>query len=381
MPGETVFNPEDTVPSLRDLDPFDNGRFPAARTYCIHSRCRVETTDDNPDHMFPRGVCNSCFGLSSEQCALMCGACNGRVDPEWCAHENCTTQLSWPDRVWNADDQVWEFVICCHCLGATSQFCAEHGGACGDSATAPRHRHRQGWSRAPGIEEGWGMDEDDLDEVTEDWDQSITAPPRSPRLSVVGQSFTSGQFHGFVRTSFQENGDRVVDTWNTVLIDSVRSGRIRTCTGAFGPVLVDPYPVHNEAGRFAMSPLILSNYQTLIRCLFSRIRQYCIAQQSVALNGWWAVGTLGLTDTVYTFETVYVSISGTLCSVSGLADMFGTVINAAESHQFIASCRLLAYHATLQSHRMLCWFLIPENIGCGLNSLLYLPVAGFHRYL
>jgi hypothetical protein len=60
----------------------------------------------------------------------MCGACNGRVDPEWCAHahENCNTQLSWPDRVWNADDQVWEFVICCHCVGATSQFCAEHGG-------------------------------------------------------------------------------------------------------------------------------------------------------------------------------------------------------------------------------------------------------------
>ena len=68
------------------------------------------------------------------------------------------------------------------------------------------------------------MDEDDLDEVTEYWDQSITTPPRSPRLSVAGQSFTSGQFHGFVRTSFQEGGDRVVDTWNTVLIDSVRSG-------------------------------------------------------------------------------------------------------------------------------------------------------------
>ena len=72
---------------------------------------------------------------------------------------------------------------------------------------------------------------------------------------------------------------------------------------------------------------------------------------------------------------MYFSISGTLCSVSGLADMFGTVIDTAESRQFIASasCRLLAYHATLHSHRMLCWFLIPENIGFGLNSLLYLP--------
>ena len=58
----------------------------------------------------------------------MDGACTDRVDPEWCAHENCTKQLRWADRVWNADDQVWEFAICCHCLGATSQFCAEHGG-------------------------------------------------------------------------------------------------------------------------------------------------------------------------------------------------------------------------------------------------------------
>ena len=80
---------------------------------------------------------------------------------------------------------------------------------------------------------------------------------------------------------------------------------------------------------------MLSNVQTLIRCLLSRIRQYCIAQQSVALSGWWAVGTLGLTDTVYTFETVYLFISGTLCSVSGLADMFGTVSDAAESRQFM----------------------------------------------
>ena len=75
--------------------------------------------------MFPNGVCSSCFGHSSEQCALMCGACSGSVDPEYCAHANCTTQLSWPDREWNTQEQAWEFVICNHCLGATSQFCAE----------------------------------------------------------------------------------------------------------------------------------------------------------------------------------------------------------------------------------------------------------------
>ena len=192
------------------------------------------------------------------------------------------------------------------------------------------------------------MDLDDLDEVTEDGDQSPTTG--SSQLSVVGQSFTSGKFHGFVRTSFQ---DGVVDTWDTALFDSLRSSRIRTCAGDFGPVLVDTHPVHNEADRSTVSPLMLSNFQTLIRCLLSRIRQCCIAQQSVALNGWWAVGTLGLTDTVYTFETVSFSISGTLCSVSGLADMFGTFIDTDESRQFIASCRLLAYHATLHSHRML----------------------------
>ena len=51
----------------------------------------------------------------------------------------------------------------------------------------------------------------------------------------------------------------------------------------------------------------------------------------------------------------------------------GGFIDTAESRQFIASCRLLAHHAGLHSHRMLCWFLIPESIGCGLHSLLYLP--------
>ena len=36
-PPPVPFDPEDTLPSLRDLDPFDRGKFPAARTYCIHS--------------------------------------------------------------------------------------------------------------------------------------------------------------------------------------------------------------------------------------------------------------------------------------------------------------------------------------------------------
>ena len=123
------------VPSLRDLDPSDRGRFPAARTYCSHWHCGVETTHDNPEHMFPRGVCSSCFGYSSEQCSLMDGACTDHVNPEWCTHGNCTNKLKWEDRVWNAEDQVWEFLICCNCLGPTSQFCAEHGELCNGEAS------------------------------------------------------------------------------------------------------------------------------------------------------------------------------------------------------------------------------------------------------
>ena len=62
-----------------------------------------------------------------------------------------------------------------------------------------------------------------------------------------------------------------------------------------------------------------------------------------------------------------------MCSLNTLASMCGGFIDTAESRQFIASCRLLAHHAGLHSHRMLCWFLIPKSIGCGLHSLLYLP--------
>ena len=103
------------------------------------------------------------------------------------------------------------------------------------------------------------MADDDLDEVTQDRDQSPTTG--SSQLLVVVERFTSGHFHGFVRTSFQ---DGVLDTWNTALFDSFRS-RIRTCAGDFGPGLVDTHPVHNEADRFTVSPLMISNVQNLIR--------------------------------------------------------------------------------------------------------------------
>ena len=153
------------------------------------------------------------------------------------------------------------------------------------------------------------MDDDDLDEVLEDGDQPVATPP---------QSFTNGQFHGVVRTAFSD-GDSVLNTWNTLLSDNVRTTRISTCKGTFGPIVVDYCPVHNdpnEPSKFTMSPLTLSNYRTMKRCLVSRIQRYCTAQHAVALNGWWAVGTLDLTNKAYNFDTVYLSISGTMCSFS-----------------------------------------------------------------
>ena len=135
---------------------------------------------------------------------------------------------------------------------------------------------------------------------------------------------------------------------------------------------MNTHPLYNEADIFTVSPLMLCDLRTLLRCLLSRIRQYCVVQQSVSLSGWWAV-PLGFADTVYSFETVYFSISGTLCSISDFTDRMGAVIDTSESRRFVTSCRLLAHTASLHSSRMLCWFSIPRNIGCGLNSLLYLP--------
>ena len=47
--------------------------------------------------------------------------------------------------------------------------------------------------------------------------------------------------------------------------------------------------------------------------------------------------------------------------------------NTGALHDFIISCRVLAHSASRHSSRLLCWFRLPTNIGCGLNSLLYLP--------
>ena len=112
----------------------------------------------------------------------------------------------------------------------------------------------------------------------------------------------------------------------------------------------------------------------MLGCLLSRIRQYCDVQQSVSLSGWWAV-PLGAVDTVYSVDTVYFAISGALCSISDLvlANRREVWRNTKASRGFVTSCRVLANNASLHSSRLLCWFKLPRDIGCGLNSLLYLP--------
>ena len=47
--------------------------------------------------------------------------------------------------------------------------------------------------------------------------------------------------------------------------------------------------------------------------------------------------------------------------------------NTGVVHYCITSCRVLAQSASRHSSRLLCWFRLPNNIGCGLNSIRYVP--------
>jgi hypothetical protein len=79
----------DSLLLLQDLDPSDRGRFPSARTYCTHFNCWNETTYDIREQMYPDGVCDCCFGNTSQECDLMCGACSENIEPLWCNHAQC----------------------------------------------------------------------------------------------------------------------------------------------------------------------------------------------------------------------------------------------------------------------------------------------------
>ena len=73
-------------------------------------------------------------------------------------------------------------------------------------------------------------------------------------------------------------------------------------------------------------------------------------------------------------QFILLSLALSVQSVNVLAWRHSSIQSiASPSRRFITSCRVLAYKASFHSSRMLCWFSIPQNIGCGLNSLLYLP--------
>ena len=63
-----------------------------------------------------------------------------------------------------------------------------------------------------------------------------------------------------------------------------------------------------------------------------------------------------------------VGFDGVWCSQTGAVWR-----NTGVVHDFITSCRVLAQSASRHSSRLLCWFRLPNNIGCGLNSILYVP--------
>ena len=205
-------------------------------------------------------------------------------------------------------------------MGLTSQYCGKNGGSCCNSC--------------------------ENDEEDEDDPVTIDAPPFSPN---GGNQMP----HGWVHTAYG-----IVNTRFPFVYSGSRYNGLR----------------YNEADIFTVSPPLLHDVQAVLGCLLSRIRQYCDVQQSVSLRGWWVV-PLGDADTVYSVNTVYLSISGSLCSISDLVHANSREVwrNTEAAYGFVASCRVLANNASLHSSRLLCWFRLPFNIGCGLNSLLYLP--------
>ena len=183
---------------------------------------------------------------SAEQCALMImqGACSDHIDPLWCNHEHCENEITWEGRVWNTEGQVWDFLICYSCVGPTSQHCAD-GGSCCNGDAAPRGR--QIWSRPPGVENGWTMDDDHFDAV-------VINDTRS-------QTTGNTQLHrGFVHTTY------VFANTQQDLVD------------------INFESMNNEADIFTVLPLLLRDLRAVLGCLLSRIQQYCVVQQSVSLS-------------------------------------------------------------------------------------------------
>ena len=125
---------------------------------------------------------------------------------------------------------------------------------------------------------------------------------------------------------------------------------------------------------FTLSPPLLQEVQDELGCLLSQMRQYCDIQLSASLMGWCVI-SLAEIDTVFSVDTVYLSLSRAVCSLgdSMRGNRREVWRNTGAVHDFIISCRVLAHSASRHSSRLLCWFRLPDNIGCGMNSILYIP--------
>ena len=96
-----------------------------------------------------------------------------------------------------------------------------------------------------------------------------------------------------------------------------------------------------------MSPSSLHDLRAVLDGLLSRINQYCFVEQSASLSGWWT-GVLSAADTVYSVDTVYFALSGTLRSIRECGRMEAFVDTGA-SRRSITSCRVLSYNASLHT--------------------------------
>ena len=123
----------------------------------------------------------------------------------------------------------------------------------------------------------------------------------------------------------------------------------------------------NRADIFTVSPSSLRDLRAVLNGLFVRIRQYCFVKQSASrsLSRWWT-GVLGAAN------TVYFALSGTLRSIRNCARM-EAFVDTSVARCFIIPSLVLSYKASLFTPRMLCWFSIPSDIGCRLDSFSYLP--------
>ena len=85
------------------------------------------------------------------------------------------------------------FFICYSCLGTTSAECAEHGGSCLNGDDAPRGR--QLWSRSPGVENGWTMDDIQKPPASQEEQPPVSQDQVPTHLAVSSMSNSADMFN------------------------------------------------------------------------------------------------------------------------------------------------------------------------------------------